>query len=347
MDRVVRVVIVDDSAYVRKVMKEMLSRSPFLEVTGTARDGEDALEVVARLQPDVVTCDLIMPGIDGVEFIRRQMALHPVPIVIVSIAAESSERVLSGLDAGAVDFVQKPTALATERMLEMADDVIAKVKAAASAPVARLRPMVEARTGIGGLPRSTFVNRYDVLVIGVSTGGPQGLKALIPRLPPDFPIPVAIVLHMPIGYTAAYAKRLDEASGLTVVEASEGDEVRPGVVFVAPAGRHLLFKRDSTGVVRIRLDVSPLDTPHKPSVDVLFQSAAEVYGERVLGIVMTGMGDDGRAGAAWIKARNGSVLTESEETCIVYGMPRSVVDAGLSDASIPLDRLADAIVERV
>jgi two-component system chemotaxis response regulator CheB len=347
MDRVVRVVIVDDSAYVRKVMKEMLSRSPFLEVTGTARDGEDALEVVARLQPDVVTCDLIMPGIDGVEFIRRQMALHPLPIVIVSIAAESSERVLSGLDAGAVDFVQKPTALATERMLDMADDVIAKVKAAASAPIARLRPIVEAPSGVGSLPRSTFVNRYDVLVIGVSTGGPQGLKALIPRLPPDFPIPIAIVLHMPIGYTAAYAKRLDEASGLTVVEASEGDEVRPGVVFVAPAGRHLSFKRDSAGVVRVRLDVSPLDTPHKPSVDVLFQSAAEVYGERVLGIVMTGMGDDGRAGAAWIKARNGSVLTESEETCIVYGMPRSVVDAGLSDASIPLDRLADAIVERV
>jgi two-component system chemotaxis response regulator CheB len=151
---------------------------------------------------------------------------------------------------------------------------------------------------------------------------------------------------MPIGYTEAYAKRLDEMSALKVVEASEGDEVRPGIVFIAPAGRHLSFRRDASGVVRTWLDVRPLDTPHRPSVDVLFESAAEVYGERVLGVVMTGMGDDGRAGAAWIKARNGSVLTEAEESCIVYGMPRSVVEAGLSDQSIPLNRLADAIVER-
>jgi two-component system chemotaxis response regulator CheB len=150
---------------------------------------------------------------------------------------------------------------------------------------------------------------------------------------------------MPIGYTAAYARRLDEASGLEVVEASDGQEVRPGVVFIAPAGRHLTFRRDGD-TVRTRLEVSPLDTLHKPSVDVLFQSAADVYGERVLGVVMTGMGDDGRAGAAWIKARNGSILTEAEDTCIVYGMPRAVVEAGLSDASIALDRLADSIVER-
>lgn len=343
MDRV-RVLVVDDSAYVRKVIKEMLSRSPMVEVVGTARDGDQALEMVERLKPDVVTCDLIMPATDGVEFIRKQMALRPVPIVVVSIAAESSERVLSALDAGAVEFVQKPTALATEKILEIAEDLVAKVKAAAGAPVARLRqPAV-----IASAPMPTsFNNRYDLLVIGVSTGGPQGLKAVIPRLPATFPAPVAIVLHMPIGYTEAYAKRLDETSALTVVEAREGEEVRPGVVFVAPAGRHLTFRRDSKGVVRTRLDVSPLDTPHRPSVDVLFQSASEVYGDRVLALVMTGMGDDGRQGAAWIKARGGTVLTEAEETCVVYGMPRSIVEAGLSDDSIPLDRLTEAIVERI
>jgi two-component system, chemotaxis family, protein-glutamate methylesterase/glutaminase len=344
MNRVARVVVVDDSAYVRKVMKEMLSRSPFLEVAGTARDGEDALDVVSRLNPDVVTCDLIMPGVDGVEFIRRQMARKPVPIVIVSIAAEASERVLSGLDAGAVDFVQKPTALATDRMLDMADDVIAKVKAAAGAPVGRLRSASNGAAAVD-YKQTPLANRFDIVVIGTSTGGPQGLRALVPRLPVNFPVPVAIVLHMPIGYTAAYAQRLNEASGLTVVEASEDDEVRPGVVFIAPAGRHLTFRRDG-GTVRTRLDVSPLDTAHKPSVDVLFQSAADVYGDRVLGVVMTGMGDDGRAGAAWIKARNGSILTEAEDTCIVYGMPRAVVEGGLSDASVPLDLMADAIVER-
>jgi two-component system chemotaxis response regulator CheB len=344
MNDPIRVVVVDDSAYVRKVMKEMLSRSPALEVVGTARDGNDAIEVVERLHPDVVTCDMIMPGSDGVEFIQRQMALRPVPIVIVSIASESSEQVLNGLDAGAVDFVQKPTALATEKMLDIEEDVVAKVKAAAGAPVSRL--LAPALVAAGRVPR-TFLNKYDVLVIGVSTGGPQGLKTIIPRLPADFPIPIALVLHMPVGYTEAYAKRLNEMSALTVVEAREGDELKPGMVFVAPAGRHLSFKRDASGSVRAWLDVRPLDTPHRPSVDVLFESAAEVYGERVLGVVMTGMGDDGRAGAAWIKARNGSVLTEAEETCIVYGMPRAVVEAGLSDQSIPLDRLADAIVERI
>jgi two-component system chemotaxis response regulator CheB len=345
MDRMLRVVVVDDSAYVRKVVKEMLSRSPLLEVVGTAHDGDEALEMVNRLNPDVVTCDLIMPGTDGVDFIRKQMAIQPIPIVVLSIAAESSERVLSALDAGAVDFVQKPTALATDKMFEIADDLIARVKAAAGAPRARLRQSAVAASV--PLTTTTFSNRYDILVIGVSTGGPQGLKAVIPRLPADFPVPVAIVLHMPVGYTEAYAKRLDESSALTVCEAREGEAVRPGVVFVAPAGRHLTFCRDSSGAVRTRLDVSPLDTPHRPSVDVLFESAADVYGDRVLAVVMTGMGADGCQGAAWIKARGGSVLTEAEETCVVYGMPRSVVEAGLSDASVPLERLTEAIVERV
>ena len=344
MKKPIRVLVVDDSAYIRKVVKEMLSRNPAIEVVGAARDGTEALEQVEALRPDVITCDLIMPGVDGVEFIQRQMAARPVPIVIVSIAAESSERVLSGLDAGAIDFVQKPTALATDKVLDVADELVAKVMAAAGAPLARVR-----ESAMQAPPRATttFKNRHSVLVIGVSTGGPHGLKALVPRLPADFPVPVAIVLHMPIGYTEAYARRLDELSSLSVIEAREGEEVRPGVVLIAPAGRHLTFQRDTDGKVLTRLDVRPLDTSHRPSVDVLFQSAAEVYGDRVLALVMTGMGADGREGAAWIKARGGSVLTEAEETCVVYGMPRSVVEAGLSDEAVPLDRLTMAIMQRV
>src|SRR5262245_47745750 len=199
----IRVLVVDDSAYIRKVVREMLSRTRDIEVVGTARDGQEALALCSELRPDVVTCDLIMPGLDGIEFIRRQMVTRPVPIVIVSIAAESSERVLSGLDAGAIDFVQKPTALATDRVFDVAEDLLAKVTAAARAPLSRTttaqldRPLVAT---------AAFRNRYSVVVIGVSTGGPQGLKALVPRLPGDFPVPVAIVLHMPIGYTEAYAR---------------------------------------------------------------------------------------------------------------------------------------------
>jgi two-component system chemotaxis response regulator CheB len=196
------------------------------------------------------------------------------------------------------------------------------------------------------MPRAS-ASRADIVVIGVSTGGPQGLKSVIPMLPADFPIPIAIVLHMPIGYTEGYAQRLDEMSGLRVVEASDGQEVRPGTVYLAPAGRHLSFRRMPDNGVMTSIDVRPLDTPHRPSVDVLFRSASEAFGERVLAVVMTGMGADGREGAAWIKARGGCVLTEAEESCVVYGMPRSVVEAGLSDGEVPLDRIADAILRKI
>ena len=348
MEPVKKVLVVDDSAYVRKTLKQILSRSPFLEVVGTARDGEEALRLVDTLEPDVVTVDLIMPGMDGAEFTSRVMAQHPVPVVVVSIAAESSERVLAALDAGAVDFVQKPTALATTKVFELADELIAKVKAAADAPVARFSRRTLA---VGAQPErlsaGTTHHHVDIVVIGISTGGPQALKNLIPRLAADFPVPVAIVLHMPIGFTEIYARRLAEECALTVTEARDGDEVRPGTVLLAPAGHHLSLVRNGQGDVRAHLDLRPLDMLHRPSVDVLFRSAAAVYGERVLGVVMTGMGSDGREGAAWIKAAGGKVVTEAEETCVVYGMPRSVVEAGLSDASVNLDRMAEAIVERL
>jgi two-component system chemotaxis response regulator CheB len=341
---VVRVLVVDDSAYVRKVVSQILSRSPYLEVVGTARDGQEALEKVSELSPDVVTCDLIMPNLDGVGFVREQMARRPLPIVIVSVAGESGELVLNALDAGAVDFIQKPTALASDRLLEMGDDLIAKVKTAAGA---RLRP---ARRETDTRRRSaTFRSRgtFDIVVLGISTGGPQALRTVIPRLPADLAVPVVIVLHMPVGYTEMYARKLDELSPLNVVEADEGIAIRSGCVYIAPAGRHLTLRRTDTGVVVTHLDVRPLDTPHRPSVDILFQSAADVYAGRVLGVVMTGMGSDGREGAAWIKAKGGTILTEAEDSCVVYGMPRSVVEAGLSDRSIGLDGMSEAILELV
>jgi two-component system, chemotaxis family, protein-glutamate methylesterase/glutaminase len=185
------------------------------------------------------------------------------------------------------------------------------------------------------------------VVIGISTGGPQALKQLIPQLPADFPAPVAMVMHMPVGYTEMYAQKLNEHSPLEVREAREGDVMRAGLALLAPAGRHLTFRRREGGEVVAHLDSRPFELPHRPSVDVLFQSAAEVYRQRVLGVVMTGMGSDGKQGAAWVKAQGGLVYTESEETCVVYGMPSSVVEAGLSDRSVPLDQMAQAIREAV
>jgi two-component system chemotaxis response regulator CheB len=349
MTSVARVLVVDDSAYVRKVVKQMLSRSPFIEVVGTARDGAEALELAEELRPDVITCDLIMPNVDGVEFVKAQMARRPVPIIIITIANQAGEQVLAALDAGAMDFVQKPTALATDKLLEIADELVEKVKAAAQSPV-RDRPFrdpaIAAPIPMVG-PRAATVSQVQIIVIGTSTGGPQALKSVIPRLPADCPAPVAMVLHMPVGYTEMYARKLDEMSGLRVIECQGGEEVKSGMAYLAPAGRHLTFKRDVDGLVRTHLDVRPLDTPHRPSVDVLFHSAADVYGERVLAVVMTGMGADGREGSAWIKAKGGFVITESEESCVVYGMPRSIVEAGLSDQTVSLDDISQAIMDRL
>jgi two-component system, chemotaxis family, protein-glutamate methylesterase/glutaminase len=350
MEGVLRVLIVDDSAYVRKVVREMLSRSPFLEVVGAARDGREALDMVERLNPDVVTCDLIMPEIDGVGFVREQMRRKPVPIIIMSIANETAETALTALDAGAVDFVQKPTALATEKIFEVTNELIEKVKAAGNIKLSRIHSLPDPeQAGPPVVPEVVIKGSHsvDLVVIGISTGGPQGLKQLIPQLPSDFPVPVAIVMHMPVGYTEMYAHKLDEVSPLQVREAAEGDMLIPGVVLLAPAGRHMTFRRLPYGAVVAHLDARPFDTLHRPSVDVMFQSAAEVFGDRVLGVVMTGMGSDGTRGAAWIKAKGGRVYTESEETCVVYGMPSSVVEAGLSDNNFALQALAKAIREVV
>ncbi len=232
MSEIVRILIVDDSAYVRKVIRQMLSRSPFLEIVGAARDGREALELAEELKPDVITCDLIMPELDGVGFIKAQMARRPVPIVVVSVASESGELVLAALDAGAVDFVQKPTALATDRVLEIADELIEKVKGAArGAAGGRAATLPPA-----ALLRPAAARSVDIVVIGISTGGPQALKMLIPRLPAELPVPIAIVLHMPVGYTELYARKLNEQSALHVLEA-QGGEVVDERACVSRAGR--------------------------------------------------------------------------------------------------------------
>jgi two-component system chemotaxis response regulator CheB len=197
------------------------------------------------------------------------------------------------------------------------------------------------------LPARTGVVRTDVVVLGISTGGPQALRRLIPQLPRDFPVPIAMVLHMPVGYTAMYAQRLDEICAVRVIEAADGDVLEPGTVWIAPAGRHLTFARGADGTTRAHLDLRPFDTQHRPAVDVLFRSAADVFGARVLGVVMTGMGSDGLLGAAHIKAQGGRIATESESSCVVYGMPRAVVEAALSDRSATLDEMAGAITELI
>jgi len=348
MDKIIRVLIVDDSAYIRKVVKKMLSRSPFIDVVGTAYDGEEALTMVEQLNPDVVTLDMVMPQMDGLTFLKKQMRRKPVRVLIVSITSESSERVLESLECGAIDFVQKPTALATDKIFEISDELIAKVKAVAQVPTTALwsGPTIPNLVpSFIGKPAGR--KTVDIVVIGISTGGPQALRTIIPQLPADFPVPIAIVLHMPIGYTKMYAEKLNEISAIEVVEAREGEQLRPGLVMLAPAGKHLKLVRLDKKTVVAYLDMKPYTTLHRPSVDILFQSTAEVFQRRVLGIVMTGMGSDGKQGAAWIKSQGGFIFTEAEESCVVYGMPHVVDEAGLSDKSVPLDLMSQRILEMV
>ncbi len=343
---IIRTLIVDDSAFVRKVVREMLSRSPHIEVVGMARNGEDALQMVEDLKPDVVTCDLTMPELDGVGFVRKQMARRPVSILILTASPQDAELVLEALQAGAVDFMQKPTALATDDLLGMREELIQKVKDAALAgrPVPLPSPAPAAEPPV---QRSQAAQKVDVVVLGISTGGPQALRYLLPQFPADFPVPLVMVLHIPVGYTALFAEKLAEISSLSVKEAYEGCVVQGREALLAPAGHHLYFKRNSSGQVVVQLSLQPTNQPHRPSVDVLFQSAAETYRGRVLGVVMTGMGNDGKQGAAWIKAQGGTILTESENSCVIYGMPRSVVEAGLSDAAVPLESMTKEICKRI
>lgn len=368
MSELIRVLVVDDSAFVRKVVTQMLTRDRSIEVVAVARDGEEGLELAERYRPDVITLDLVMPRMNGVEFLREQAKRRPIPAVVCSVTHESGELALDALEAGAVDFVQKPTALATDRVYEMEAELVAKVRAAAGvgatragaarlaerdvaapswpaqrAPSVRVQQQWTARVG----PARGSARQVDVVVLGISTGGPHALRELIPQLAADFPVPLAIVLHMPVGYTALYAERLNTISALEVIEAHEGAVLGPGVVWLAPAGQHLTFVRHGDCTVRAHLDVRPGDTQHRPAVDVLFRSAADVFGARVLGIVMTGMGSDGLAGAAWIKAQGGRIVTEAASSCVVYGMPRVVDDASLSDRSVPLDEMANTIAELV
>jgi two-component system chemotaxis response regulator CheB len=331
-----RVLVVDDSAFARKVLRESLSRSSELEVIATASDGIDALEKIAELEPDVVTLDLVMPNLDGLGVLHALESAQRRRVVLVSMAGGDSEAAIAALAAGAFDLVHKPTALAIDSLRDIADELVAKVIAAG-----RARPPTELGS-VAPLASPSTAPSDRVVLVGTSTGGPQALTRLLTALPADFPAPIAVVLHIPAGYTEALAARLDAESALDVREAREGLELRPGLAVIALAGKHLyLVTHDGRTI--LHLDDQPRQSVHRPSVDVLFESAARSLGPRALGVVLTGMGDDGLKGARALVSAGGRVLTEAEGSCVVYGMPRVVKEAGLSSGEALLDEMAEKI----
>ncbi|NTX58450.1 chemotaxis-specific protein-glutamate methyltransferase CheB [Myxococcus sp. CA039A] len=342
----VRVLVVDDSAFARKVLRQVLSNAQGIEVVDTARDGLDALEKVAELTPDVLTLDLVMPGLDGLGVLRALDSMPAAPrVVVVSSAGEESELAVSALQAGAVELVHKPSALATDRLYELGAELVEKVRIAARAVPHPPRGVAQA-TAASTSPAEVFGPARNLVVVGTSTGGPQALTRLLSALPADFPAPMALALHIPPGYTEAVARRLDSLCALEVREAEDGMEMRPGRVVLARAGQHLKIERHGALTVG-RVDRHPVQMPHHPSVDVLFESAARTWGRDTVGLVLTGMGDDGREGARAIRAAGGSILTESESSCVVYGMPRAVDEAGLATASAPLEGMVALLLTQL
>jgi two-component system, chemotaxis family, protein-glutamate methylesterase/glutaminase len=338
----IRVLVVDDSAFARKVVRESLLTSPLIEVVGIARDGIDALEKIVELQPDVITLDLVMPNLDGLGVLAALTPAQRSRVVVVSMADGESDIGISALSYGVFDLVHKPTALAVASLHEIAEELVSKVLLAAAQPGARaLEPEITIPSGL------TLQRRSDrVVLIGTSTGGPQALTRLLKALPVDFPAPIAIVLHIPPGYTGPLAERLNSECAIEVLEAEEGLLLRPGRAILAKAGVHL--RLTGTGdALSVRLAPEPSSAVHRPSVDVLFQSAALCLGKRALAVVLTGMGSDGLYGARAITDAGGQVLTESEASCVVYGMPRVIREAGLSTAEAPIEQMAAEISNRI
>lgn len=336
-----RVLVVDDSAFARTVLSRVLRASGQIDVVGTARDGDDALEQIARLDPDVVTLDLTMPALDGLSVLRA-LGGRPRPrVIVVSVSTIDSALGVEALSLGAIDLISKPSALATDRLYELGDDLVRTVLATAVEPVSA--------THAPAAPVPAAVGSYrpaNLVLIGTSTGGPQALTRVLSGLPANLAAPIAMVLHIPIGYTEALAKRLDATSPLEVVEARDGIELVPGRAVLARAGMHLKIERSSGGGFIGRLDAAPLHA-HVPAVDELFSTGARAAGPGTLGVVLTGMGDDGLVGARAIAAANGQLIAESPGTCVVYGMPRCVVEANLGARSHPLDHIAREITHYV
>jgi two-component system chemotaxis response regulator CheB len=363
-DEVIRMLVVDDSAFMRKALTMMLESDPGIKVIGTARDGQEGIEKVRLLKPDLVTLDIEMPRMDGLTALREIMDKTPVPVMMVSsISTEGAQATLDALELGAVDFIPKQMSYVSLDIVKIQAELIAKIKNIARRRhhlMARFRQRRFARIGQGqtsaapqatstmvsyhpGKPVRKHSHNVSIIAIGTSTGGPPALQAVVPRLPRNLPVGVIVAQHMPPAFTKSLAERLDGMSQVTVREAADGDKIEPGLVLVAPGGRHLTVRKRGAVSYAVVSD-QPSDTLYKPCVDVMMNSVAKEHGRSSLGVIMTGMGNNGVVGIRSVKQQGGVVIAQDEASCIVYGMPRAIIEAKLADHVTSLDDIVGEIV---
>ncbi len=343
----VKVLIIDDSAFSRQTIKGILEKAPNIEVVGVAVDGHDGMSKILKFNPDVVTLDLEMPGMDGFTLLRWIMEQRPLPVIVVSACGDNTT-VFKALELGAVDFVIKPTKKASSELWEIEKDLLRKVADIASLSMEKLK-----RT-ISFLGRSELVSEsyspggsdIEMVAIGASTGGPAAIQTIVTRLQGNFPGAMIISQHMPRGFTKQFANRMSKISAVMVKEAEHGEPVEKGKVLVCPGGNHMALERTGDKVF-VALRNSSTNDRYIPSIDIMMKSASEIYGEKLMGIVLTGMGSDGKAGMLDIKNRGGFTIAESEESSIVFGMPREVIISGGANIVLPLEEIPAQIMKKI
>jgi len=339
----VRVLVVDDSAFMRKLIPQMLAGEASIEVVGTAIDGNFCLKKIEELHPDVVTLDLQMPGMNGIDTLKEIMRRHPLPVIVVSAhSTEGASITFKALGLGAFDFVAKPQDSAGN-LEATAKALIGKIKAAAESKAVRPPSSMGTTTRVEKLAARHSALPIETLVaIGISTGGPQALEFMLAQLPPDFSAAIVIVQHMPEGFTDMFARRLDELSCLRVKEAQSGDALQAGRVLICPGSRHMKVKRRPGSEIVVLSDEPPVNG-HRPSADVLFHSVAQEFGDHAIGVLMTGMGEDGAEGLGAIQKARGITIAQNEQSCVVYGMPKVAVERGYASRIVALESMATTL----
>lgn len=342
----VRVLVVDDSAFMRTALSRMIASEPGFSVAGTASNGTEALAKISALDPDVVTLDIEMPGLDGLQTLRCIMAQSPRPVIMVSAATEKdADATFNALSAGAFDYIPKQLSSTSLDILHIRADLLAKIRAAAESRVSESALFRKPPQRVSMESRAAAFSAPAIVALGTSTGGPKALQEILPLFPNDLAVPILIVQHMPEGFTAPFARRLNSLSAISVREATHREPLQPGVAYIAPAGRHMTVERHTNSHSLICLDPEPANSLHVPSVNVMMQSVAREFKSLAMGVILTGMGSDGAEGMKAIFRVGGLTLGEDEADCTVYGMPRVCAEAGVLTRVVPLLQVPAQILQ--